>query len=72
MMDTEGKGQISFSEFKLIMDSTQRVVNFVDEFIRFILLTPSITHNGSGSVVFQDEIIRVSFFSILLNIIETL
>ena len=31
MIDTEGKGYITFEEFKLVMESTQNVVNYVDE-----------------------------------------
>lgn len=41
MMDMEGKKEISLKDFQLIMSSTQRVVNFVDEYFSLRISTPA-------------------------------
>ena len=49
MIDTEGKGYITFEEFKLVMESTQNVVNYVDEFTPHSPFTSSITKSTSSA-----------------------
>lgn len=49
MIDTEGKGYITFDEFKLVMESTQNVVNYVDEFAPHFPFTYSITKSTSST-----------------------
>lgn len=49
MIDTEGKGYITFEEFKLVMESTQNVVNYVDESGFLSSLTCSITKSVSAT-----------------------
>ncbi len=44
MIDINGKGYITLSEFELVMESTQRLVNYVDEYcfyFSFILVLPN-------------------------------
>ena len=44
MIDINGKGYITLSEFELVMESTQRLVNYVDEYcfiISVILVLPN-------------------------------
>ena len=44
MIDINGKGYITLSEFELVMESTQRLVNYVDEYcflLPLILVLPS-------------------------------
>ena len=47
MIDINGKGYITLSEFELVMESTQRLVNYVDEYCFYFSF---ITKSGPGSV----------------------
>ena len=38
MIDINGKGYITLSEFELVMESTQRLVNYVDEYYFLLFL----------------------------------
>ncbi|CBK22370.2 uncharacterized protein [Blastocystis hominis] len=51
MIDSERKGEISLDDFQLILNSTQRVVNSVD----------NLAHNGTRNIGIQPEAVKKLF-----------
>lgn len=70
MIDIDGKGYITYPEFEMVIQSTQRILGFVDEYIFFPIIIYSITGSGAGSVEMNKKAIEVSFIRLWL-IIET-
>ena len=66
MIDIDGKGYITLSEFELVMESTQRLVNYVDEWFFFFDLICSITKSGPGSVEINKKTTEVSISNTIL------
>ena len=75
MVDIQGKGYITYPEFEFVMECTQRMVNYVDEYVfsggvgSFI---HSITKSGPGSVELNKTTMQVIHSLLLSYPIEAL
>lgn len=70
MIDLDGKGYITYPEFEMVIQSTQRILGFVDEYVFFLISIYSITGSGAGSVEMNKKAIEVAFVRLCL-VIET-
>lgn len=58
MIDVDGDGHIGYPEFEMVIQTTQRILGYVDEFLFWWLLMCSITGSGSGSVEMNRKVIK--------------
>lgn len=70
MIDLDGKGYITYPEFEMVIQSTQRILGFVDEYVFSLISIYSITGSGAGSVEMNKKAIEVAFVRLCL-VIET-
>lgn len=67
MIDIGGKGYITYPEFEMVIQSTQRILGFVDEyFFSWQFFISSITGSGAGSVEMNNKAIEVCYILFLL------
>ena len=73
MVDIQGKGYITYPEFEFVMECTQRMMNYVDEyeFSRILcVFIRSITKAGSGSIELNKTTMQVINCFVISDILE--